>query len=163
MQTTYSPAGYHPQQMSDMASSPPRDSHNRLASSSGSQGPHARPESRDRAAYRLFPSAPPHQPLSPRTLRQESLERAGSLHRRRSVSLDESARKNGQPRRLLSQRSNVSLRRNKGSVPDIKTTMSTVQELPQDSRTYSPQQVGISRLTFPSDLSSEILLQAKSV
>jgi len=138
MQPAYSPAGFHPQQL-DQGKASPGSSRMQQSINSyfGGQKAPARPGSRnDRPAYNLFPASSQALPQSPRTLQKESLERAGSLHRRRSASLDDAKRPNGSTRPLISQRV-PSLRRNKNSSTDL-NPMATVQELPQDSRRCMP-------------------------
>lgn len=47
----------------------------------------------DKSGYRLFPVADQRQQVSPKTLQKQTLGRAGSISKRRSVSLDDASRR----------------------------------------------------------------------
>ncbi|KAK3721828.1 hypothetical protein LTR37_002994 [Vermiconidia calcicola] len=98
--------------------------------------PPSRNHSEDhRPSYRLFPTVEATPPVSPLSLQQKTLTKVAETHRKRSISLDDTAR-------TAAARQNVTLRTvavkrgRKVSVTDV-TPMSTVQESPVQSPSYS--------------------------
>lgn len=113
-------------------------------------GPKPPPAAGHKAAYRLFPFSQPTPPASPASLQRATLAKAADSCRRRSLSLDDTARNSTAHHYALRQSQIAAKLARKASISDVKP-MSTVQELPLDSPTvpsrYTPRCIA----TDPSD------------
>ncbi|KAK3057076.1 hypothetical protein LTR09_002114 [Extremus antarcticus] len=95
--------------------------------------PSERHHENHRPSYRLFPAVEPTPPQSPQSLQKNRLKRASDYHKKRAISLDESARA-VVARHNAPDRSTPVNRVKKGHLAGI-NSMSTLQESPVDSPT----------------------------